>query len=249
MGRRYFPALALYWRYAQGCHWTFYTVCLRHGCVHPGAFALVGMGAFFAGVVRAPVTSIIIIFEMTNNYSMILPLMIANIISYVIAYEISPTPIYDALLLQDNIHLPHNEREVLKQKFASEAMTTKFTALSSDLTLSQAFDYLQAFTDTPLTYPVLDSNERLLGLLTHNDLKRAMAEGNEQLFLHQLTIRKAHAFPNQTLQAVLIKLGRNGLTLLPIVSRDDPSSLLGVITTLDIASALAQEVRGDSGVQ
>ncbi|MBI2951714.1 chloride channel protein, partial [bacterium] len=78
----------------------------------PGAFALVGMGAVFAGIVRAPVTSIIIIFEMTRNYAIILPLMIANITSYLLATRLSPTPIYDALLLQDEIHL-HRERGLL----------------------------------------------------------------------------------------------------------------------------------------
>jgi CIC family chloride channel protein len=55
------------------------------------------------------------IFEMTDNYSIILPLMIANITSYVVAYELCPTPIYDALLQQDGIRLPHEQKEVLKQ--------------------------------------------------------------------------------------------------------------------------------------
>ncbi len=72
----------------------------------PGAFVLVGMGAVFAGIVRAPITSIVIIFEMTNNYSVILPLMAANITSYAIARRLSPMPIYDALLMQDGLHLP-----------------------------------------------------------------------------------------------------------------------------------------------
>ena len=75
----------------------------------PGAFALVGMGAVFAGIVRAPITSIVIIFEMTNNYSVILPLMAANITSYALASRLSPAPIYDALLMQDGLHLPHRQ--------------------------------------------------------------------------------------------------------------------------------------------
>ena len=84
---------------------------LGNPLAQPGAFALVGMGAVLAGIVRAPVTSIII-FEMTNNYSLILPLMVANITSYVLATRLSPTPIYDALLLQDGVHL-HRERGYL----------------------------------------------------------------------------------------------------------------------------------------
>ena len=97
---------------------------LGNPMTQPGAFALVGMGAVFAGIVRAPVTSIIIIFEMTNNYSIILPLMIANITSYVLATELSPTPIYDALLAQDGIQLPHEQRHALKQLPVNAAMPT-----------------------------------------------------------------------------------------------------------------------------
>ncbi len=72
-----------------------------------GAFALVGMGAVFAGIIRAPITSVLIIFEMTGGYSLILPLMIANMTAYALARHLRPVPIYEALLEQDGVHLPH----------------------------------------------------------------------------------------------------------------------------------------------
>lgn len=70
-----------------------------------GAFALVGMGAVFSGVIRAPMTSVLIIIEMTNGYSLIVPLMIANMSAYGLARHLRPVPIYEALLEQDGIHL------------------------------------------------------------------------------------------------------------------------------------------------
>lgn len=75
------------------------------------SFALVGMGAVFAGVVRAPITSVLIIIEMTNGYSLILPLMIANMSAYALARSWRPVPIYEALLAQDgvNLHAPAAE--------------------------------------------------------------------------------------------------------------------------------------------
>lgn len=77
-----------------------------------GAFALVGMGAVFAGLIRAPITSILIIFEMTGNYELILPLMISNMLAYTLSHHWSPMPLYDALLLQDGIELQHpSERQ------------------------------------------------------------------------------------------------------------------------------------------
>jgi CIC family chloride channel protein len=74
-----------------------------------GAFALVGMGAVFAGIVRAPMTSVLIIFEMTGSYGLILPLMIANMSAFGLARHWRHVPIYEALLLQDGITLPRGK--------------------------------------------------------------------------------------------------------------------------------------------
>jgi CIC family chloride channel protein len=71
-----------------------------------GAFALVGMGAVFAGVIRAPITSVLIIFEMTGGYGLVLPLMLANMTSYALARSWRSMPIYEALLAQDGVELP-----------------------------------------------------------------------------------------------------------------------------------------------
>lgn len=71
----------------------------------PSALAVVGMGAMFAGTIRAPVTSILIIFELTGDYALILPIMAANLSSYAIATKLRRVPIYEALLLQDGINL------------------------------------------------------------------------------------------------------------------------------------------------
>ena len=75
-----------------------------------GAFAVVGMGAVFAGIVRAPMTSVLIIFEMTGGYGLVLPLMIASMSAFVLARHWRRTPIYEALLAQDGIFLPHGNR-------------------------------------------------------------------------------------------------------------------------------------------
>jgi CIC family chloride channel protein len=72
-----------------------------------GAFAVVGMGAVFAGIVRAPMTSVLIIFEMTGGYGLVLPLMIANMSAFALARHWRHTPVYEALLAQDDIYLPH----------------------------------------------------------------------------------------------------------------------------------------------
>ena len=70
-------------------------------------YALVGMGTLFAGIIRAPLTSVFMIFEITQDYQILVPLMVANLLSSLISRRYQPIPVFDALLLQDNVHLPH----------------------------------------------------------------------------------------------------------------------------------------------
>src|SRR5437667_11438215 len=74
-----------------------------------GAYALVGMGTAFAGIVRAPMTSVLMIFEITRDYAVIVPLMISNLVSFFISSKLQPKAIYDELAYQDGIHLPRAE--------------------------------------------------------------------------------------------------------------------------------------------
>src|SRR2546429_4432952 len=82
---------------------------LPHLTANPGAYALVGMGTAFAGIVRTPLTSVIMIFEMTRDYSIIVPLMISNLISFFISQQFQREPIYEALALQEGVYLPTGE--------------------------------------------------------------------------------------------------------------------------------------------
>jgi CIC family chloride channel protein len=215
---------------------------LHNGQTQPGAFALVGMGAVFAGIVRAPVTSIVMIFEMTNNYSIILPLMIANISAYALATRLQPVPIYDALIEQDNIHLPHMQKPVLRQIQVQQAMTSDVTTVSAALTVNEAFAHVQALPVHHHAYPVIDGTNGLIGLFTFNDLKRAIAAGKGDYSLTEILSKEIiHAHPDHALDVALVKLGKTGISQLPVVSRKNPTRLLGILTMHDIATALSTE--------
>lgn len=81
----------------------------HHPAQEIGSFAVVGMGAVFAGIIRAPMTSVLIIFEMTGGYGLVLPLMVANMTAFTLARHWRHVPIYEALLAQDGVVLPHNK--------------------------------------------------------------------------------------------------------------------------------------------
>src|SRR5215468_618394 len=98
---------------------------LPQSTANPGAYALVGMGTAFAGIVRVPLTSVIMIFEMTRDYSIIVPLMISNLVSFYISFRLQRQPIYEALALQDGVHLPSpSTHRMTSQLRVSAAMRT-----------------------------------------------------------------------------------------------------------------------------
>lgn len=207
----------------------------------PGAFVLVGMGAVFAGIVRAPITSIVIIFEMTNNYSVILPLMAANIASYAIARRLSPAPIYDALLMQDGIHLPQVSRQPLRQTRVGAAMIRRIATLPGHWTVEEAQSHLREADRHHRAYPLLDQEGRLVGVLEAVEIARALDAGERGRALADLPRRPlVHAHPDHSLDTVLVKLGSLGVSELPVVTRKDPRKLVGVISLRDVAASLAR---------
>jgi CIC family chloride channel protein len=221
---------------------------LQDPATQPGAFALVGMGAAFAGIVRAPITSIIMIFEMTNNYSVILPLMAANITSYALARRLSPAPIYDALLAQDGIHLPHASRHPLRNVRTASAMTRSAITLAAKETVAAASDRLDRLPRRHNAYPLLDEGGKLAGVVGTADIERSLSAGEGARCLRDIARPSlVHAHPDHGLDTVLAKLGQFGVSELPVVSRNDPTRLLGVISMRDVARALARAANGVDG--
>ncbi|HXG67392.1 MAG TPA: chloride channel protein [Blastocatellia bacterium] len=204
-----------------------------------GAFALVGMGAVFAAVIRVPITSILLIFEMTYNYEIILPVMIANALAYTVASRLTPLSIYEAFLFQDGIHLtPAPKTDALARITAASVMTRDVVTLPDDITVAEAIDLVGRLDFDG--YPVLRDGH-MVGLITTGDLRRLEAEGRQQSLLADvMTMKVVHAHPDQTLDTVVLKLAQRELSQVPVVSRADDTKLLGIITLRDIARAQAR---------
>ena len=138
-----------------------------------GAFALVGMGAVFSATIRAPMTSILIIVEMTSGYSLILPLMIANMSAYVIARHYRPEAIYEALLAQDGIHLQDRAvLDTLEELKLDKMIRRRGEPFVSFEPTSRASHLLRETGEhsRQLAFPVLDADKRLVGLIYVEDL-------------------------------------------------------------------------------
>jgi CIC family chloride channel protein len=200
------------------------------------SFALVGMGAVFAGVVRAPMTSVLIVFEMTGGYELVLPLMIANTASYVIARRYRPTPIYEALLAQDGVHLPHGtgSRGPLLGLEVRGAMTTDLVTVDAATPVSEAAHAARRHGHA--TYPVLDAQGSFVGLLSEARMQRTIAEGGAARTAGDVARRKEYTVPDEPLLRAVARMQRLGVRQLPVLQRGT-ATLVGMLAMSDVLRA------------
>ncbi|MFB2970139.1 chloride channel protein [Aerosakkonema sp. BLCC-F183] len=209
------------------------------GTTLPINYALAGMGAFFCAVARVPITAIVIVFEMTRDFNLVLPLMIGCVTAYLIGEKIAPKSIYDRLLEWNGIHLEKEKAadNLLIQLQAADLMQRKVETLTSQMTKSEA---LQAFAHSHHRgFPVVnDSN--LVGIVTQSDLnKRNFADDTP---LSQImTPQPVTVSPSTSLVHVLYLLNRLQLSRLPVT---EGRRLVGIITRSDLIRAEANKLAG-----
>lgn len=203
-----------------------------------GAFALVGMGAVFSGIIRAPITSVLIIIEMTGGYSLILPLMIANMTAYVLARQSRPVSIYEALLLQDGVHLQDRgmmdvlegvrlDRITRVAPFRSFAPTARPAELTATATDAREQD----------VYPVLDGAGHMIGVITTEDLAALVGEPEVWPLVNAADLMRPPiaVTPEDDLRKAFEVMLANGVREVPVVDGD--GKVVGFVDEAGIAKA------------
>lgn len=200
----------------------------------PGAYALVGMGTAFAGIVRAPMTSVVMIFEITRDYAVIVPLMISNLISLFISSRFQKQPIYEVLAHQDGIHLPTAEtRQQEGQRQVVQVMRDATEVLNAEMTVMQALEETKS--SEFRSWPVTD-DRGVIGVISLQNLTQANSEGSANKRLRELVDPNdfPHVHEDHSLHLALDRMGASQLDVLPVVSRADLHKLEGIITLPDV---------------
>jgi CIC family chloride channel protein len=204
-----------------------------------GAFALVGMGAVFSGTIRAPMTSVLIIVEMTSGYGLILPLMIANTSAYILARRWRPEPIYEALLAQDGVHL--RDRTVLDSLEAMrlDALLERARPHVSFGPAARASELLQ-MTGAAIgqhVFPVLDASGALVGLITDDEVAILRNEPELELVVNAADLMRppSSVRHDDDLRTAFELMRSENLREVPIIDGD--GRLVGLIAEADIAQA------------
>lgn len=209
-----------------------------------GAYALVGMAAVFSGAAHAPVTAILILFEMTADYLIILPLMMATVVSTVISRIISHESIYTLKLSRRGVHLEQGrDIDVMQGVTVGEAMTTELDVIPSSMSLEALSD---EFARTHHHgFPVVDGEGELAGVVSIRDLEEALAAGpleGKTVADIATTDGLILAYPHEPMWVALRRLGTRDLSRLPVVEEEGSRRLVGVVRRADIVRAYNQAI-------
>jgi CIC family chloride channel protein len=209
-----------------------------------GAYALVGMGAFFAVMVRGPITSIIILFEITLDYALILPLMTAVVIGTIIARLFTPESIYTMRLLRHGIDIRQiGQASPLREVTVEEAMTRNFPTVLPTMSIRQLVTRLRR--SGHHGFPVVDKNGEFIGVVTITDVESVMSEGGSpDLTVDDIATKSVVvAYPDEYIHDVFVKLGTQDVGRIPVVARDNPKRLLGILRRHDVLTAYSRAIR------
>jgi CIC family chloride channel protein len=202
--------------------------------IDPRAFALVGMAAVLAGAVRAPLTAVILLFELTNDYRIILPLMFSVAVSLLVSQRIQRDSVYGIGLARHGIRLDRGrDVEVLDGIAVGEVMRQDTTAIHESDSLEKAANLLEKTRRHGL--PVINARGKLVGILSLQDIDRAE---NKNVKVAEICTRDVvTAFPDETLSAALRRMSERDIGRLPVVAREDKQKLLGVLRRADVIHA------------
>jgi len=206
----------------------------------PGAYALVGMGAAFAGIVRAPMTSVVMIFEITRDYSVIVPLMISNLVSYFISSKLQHEPIYEQLAEQDGIHLPRIGRQQPRRRQVADVLQPVEQVFPAEEPLGHA---LAAAQQVVLQTWIVSSTRGVVGVVTRRQLEEAAGGRTGGTTVKDLlnSSEFPHVHTDHSLEDALERMGANHLDLLPVVGRGNVHELLGVVQLQDVLKSYGVE--------
>lgn len=214
--------------------------------IEVGAYALVGMAAVFAAAARAPLTSILIVFEMSNDYHLILPLMAAGMVAAGVAQRLYPDSIYTAKLTKKGIRFESGrDLDVMQTVVVEEVMNRDPVTIREERNLAELFALFQ---ETHLHgFPVM-ADDALYGMVSLSDLEKKLHDLEQKLEQKNVplkdylvkdvaTPKPVTVFPDEPIWAAIRKMAPRDLARMPVVSRHDDRRIVGLISRSDILRA------------
>jgi CIC family chloride channel protein len=213
-----------------------------HLAIPVGSYALIGMGTLFAGILRAPMTSVFMMLEVSGNYSIIVPVILSNAIAYFISRTFQPVPIFDLLSRQDGLDLPslEEERELPLLRVEDAMRPPVGQILTGKMTLREAQEHVQGSAQEFFLVAMGDDD---WSGIPRTQLIETAAEP-EQALSRLLLARVPFLHPDHPLDTALRLIGE--WPLLPVLHRANLQQLLGVVSLDDVMRAYRGAGLGES---
>ncbi|HEX5034755.1 MAG TPA: chloride channel protein, partial [bacterium] len=208
-----------------------------------GSYALVGMGALMAGVTGAPLTSVVLIFELSGKYTIILPLMIACAVTTILVQVFMKGSVFTRPLLKKGIYYGE-KRNILRRMRVGEIVRREFYRVTARTKLREVLDLLSS--SRQFAFPVLNDRDELEGIVSLQDFQEAVArpEVVDVLVVGELmTTEVSTALPEETLEEALLKIGDRNIEYLPVLEATGSRKVIGLISRRDILSCYNREVK------
>ncbi len=205
----------------------------------PGAYSLVGMGAMVAAATHAPITAIIILFELTNDYKIILPIMTASVVATLTATLLQKESIYTLKLVRRGIDIKAGkETNILNSLLVKNAMNKKVEVIREDMPFKKLVQFVPNSKYT--NFPIVDAKGKLTGIISLQDFREVIFEEHLEDLIVAKELATAEVItvtPDQNLNDALAKIGYRNIEQLPVVDKKDPRKIVGMLSRRDIISA------------
>ncbi len=209
------------------------------------SYALVGMGALVAGTIHAPVTAILLVFELSGKYHIIPPLLMACILSTITAFLLKRGSIYSLKLLRRGIEISHGrEQTVLKNITVKDVMVGQIKSVLESTPMAAVVELFQRFNLSCLT--VVNAQGELVGVISYHDIAGAASEEEMSYLLiarDMAEIQVETVFPTDTLDKALEKMEAEKFGQLPVLAEDGSRKLIGLVLEKDVIAAYERELR------
>lgn len=201
-----------------------------------GAYALVGMAAVVAGTTHAPITAILIVFEMTGDYRIILPVMVACVFGTLVANKILPESIYTLKLARRGINLKRGkDADILRTEKVFHVMRRDYVTIPPNMPLRQIMRLMEETNQSD--FPIVDHENRFLGMVTFNDLKITLS----RQYLTDLVVAQdlshteyPHLHESDPIEEAFQKLGVRDLGSLAVLGEEGSEKVTGVLLKSDL---------------
>jgi CIC family chloride channel protein len=216
-----------------------------------GAYALVAMGAVVAGTTHAPITALIIIFELTSTYEIILPLMITCMISTLITTSLKRGSIYTTKLLRRGVEITQGwEQSVLRALKVRDIASDHFVTVPEDMYLVDIFKILK--TENVSYLHMVGDDGGLKGIISFSDIRSALLEEGLKYLVIARDVATADVItisPSDSIQDALYRMGRNGISHLPVVEEEDSGKIIGTLDKKNVMAAYNKAILDREGVE